>query len=161
MLLIPADMQPVMTTSLLTHICCEINAGRPLWALLWANRYLAARDPLRKTLARKVQDKITQDCNYRQLSSVLLTAIFEGKALADLSDKERAEIIACKEPGHKINSKLLSTQFNSNFSGKFKSRTRNSKRRELFSRAESRANYPRFQVQYAAPRRAHTRWSAE
>lgn len=161
LLLIQAEMQTVMTSRLLTHLCDEINSGRPLWALLWANRYLSAQDPLRLTLARKANAKIELDHKHKRLSAAVLQTILDGKTLLDLSDHERAEIIACRESPDKISTRIISGKFMPAFSFRSRRQATALERRSLYSRVSARLSRPRFQVRYATPRRAHMHWSAE
>ena len=80
-LLHATTMNMTMTSSMLVSISRDIADGRPCWAMLRANEYLDAADPLRKALAMRARAMLPAGAPSAQTEAVLAG----GARLGDLT----------------------------------------------------------------------------
>ncbi|MCB0310376.1 MAG: hypothetical protein KDD42_04025 [Bdellovibrionales bacterium] len=79
------------------HVTQELHQGRVLSAMLWANRYLSAEDPLRKALATRARTKAKDTERYAKIRKIL-EALEKGSTFSELSDEDRGAILSFREP---------------------------------------------------------------
>lgn len=132
-------MKAQLSSRLLQYICHEIGAGRPLWALLWANRYLASHDPLRLSLVKRAKPLLTEHSGYRALPASLIVNVLDGKSLTDLPSNEMAMLLAHPEQRNSPERKTVPLGI----------------KRKYCRDATSRRQFP---ARYATPTLSRTRW---
>jgi len=82
-------MALTFTQSTLQHISRNLNPANGLWSLAIANEYLAAEHPLRKGLARKLEQGHPDNPGK---SAELYSQILSGSRISELSSAARAQL---------------------------------------------------------------------
>ena len=73
----------MMNMSLLSHLSQETETGNSLWAVLTANEYLTAKDPLRSALSTKCRLRLS-GARLTDEEQAVATAILDGHLLNTL-----------------------------------------------------------------------------
>ncbi len=99
-----------MTNRILSHIATQMNAGRPLWAMLTANEYLAQNCSLRQALVVQAKRCLQSGPTVTSEKHLyLIDRILEGATLASLP-QHTGKLIRRVETAHLTNAARQSSR---------------------------------------------------